>query len=68
MIDRLSPIHPRKTGRDTPASCAERAAADLATAASSDNENIRQRFKHSAESWMARAALIERTAVSSVKG
>ena len=53
---RRAPV--RKASRDTSGSCSDRAAADLAAAAATDNENIRQRYERSAESWKARAELL----------
>jgi hypothetical protein len=67
MINRLPSFHPRKARRDTAASCTERAAADLATAARSDNENIRYRLEHRTERWTARAELIQQTEATAGK-
>jgi len=58
MVERPHVPHIRKASRDTTGSCNERAAADLAAAAATDNENIRRRFELSAESWKARAELL----------
>ena len=58
MVSRLNVPPIRKASRDTTGSCNERAAADLAAAAATDNENIRRRFELSAESWKARAELL----------
>jgi hypothetical protein len=61
MADRRHAPHVRKASRDTTGSCNDRAAADLAAAAASDNENVRRRFERSAESWKARAELLRFT-------
>jgi hypothetical protein len=58
MVGRLHAPQIRKASRDTTGSCNERAAADLAAAAATDNENIRRRFERSAESWKARAEML----------
>lgn len=57
MAGQLPGPQVRKASQDTAAWCNERAAADLAAAAASDNENVRRRYELSAESWKARAEL-----------
>jgi hypothetical protein len=57
MAGRLPVLNVSKSAQNSAAWCNERAAADLAAAAASDNENIRRRYERSAESWKARAEL-----------
>jgi hypothetical protein len=65
MSDRLPSVqHRSKQPHDTASGCAERAAADLAAAAATNIDNVRRRFEISAESWMARAAMLQRVADS----
>lgn len=49
-----------KAAQDTAAGCRARAAADLATAATMDTANGRQKLEHSATTWTARGDLLAR--------
>lgn len=49
-----------KAAQDTAAGCRARAAADLATAATMDTVNGRQKLEHSASTWSARGDLLAR--------
>jgi hypothetical protein len=64
MAGQLPGPHIRKASQESAAWCNERAAADLAAAALTDNENIRRRYELSAESWKARAELFRHRDVS----
>jgi hypothetical protein len=60
MSDRLpGPRHKRRP-QDTPSWCTERAEADRIAAAAAGNDNVRMRFQLSAESWSARAEILQR--------
>ena len=49
-----------KQPQDTPAGCRALAAADFSRAESLTGEHVRWRYQHSAQVWLARAALLER--------
>lgn len=55
----------RRTARETPDWCRQRAAADLVAAGEMDTANGRLRFQYSAVSWTARADLLQRLEDSS---
>jgi len=61
MANRLPKLQRGRRPQDTADWCAERAAADQIAAASSQNDNIRRRHELSAESWLARAAMLRMT-------
>ena len=50
----------RKKLEDTPAGCRALAAADLCRADELTGDHARWRYRHSAESWLARAELLDR--------
>lgn len=54
------PHRASKAPHDTAAGCRARAAADLATAATMDTANGRQKLEHSATNWSARGDLLAR--------
>jgi hypothetical protein len=58
MADRLPKVQHSRQPQDTASWCAERADADRAAAAATDNDNVRRRFELSATSWSARAEML----------
>lgn len=60
MTDRLPTVRHNRQPQDTALWCAERADADRAAAAATDNDNIRNRFELSAASWSARAEMLRK--------
>jgi hypothetical protein len=59
MADRLPKVQHSRQPQDTALWCDERAAADRAAAAATDNDNVRKRFELSAASWSARAEMLK---------
>ena len=58
MADRLPKVQHSRQPPETASWCVERADADRAAAAATDNENVRRRFELSAASWSARAEML----------
>ena len=57
---RLPAIQHSRQPQDTASWCVERAEADRAAAAATDNDNVRRRFELSAASWAERAEMLGR--------